>query len=78
MAIRWSEEQLKAIHTTDHNILVSASAGAGKTTVLVARLMKRMLQDHISIDRIVAMTFTEAAASEMKKRLLQSLDDKLQ
>ena len=52
MAIQWSEEQLKAIHTTDHNILVSASAGAGKTTVLVARLMKRMLQDHISIDRI--------------------------
>ena len=40
--------------------------------------MKRMLQDHISIARIVAMTFTEAAASEMKKRLLQSLDDKLQ
>ena len=78
MAIQWSEEQLKAIHTTDHNILVSASAGAGKTTVLVARLMKRMLQDHISIDRIVAMTFTEAAASEMKKRLLQSLNDKLQ
>ena len=39
MAIQWSEEQLKAIHTTDHNILVSASAGAGKTTVLVARLM---------------------------------------
>ena len=78
MAIQWSEEQLKAIHTTDHNILVSASAGAGKTTVLVARLMKRMLEDHISIDRIVAMTFTEAAASEMKKRLLQSLNDKLQ
>ena len=73
MAIRWSEEQLKAIHTTDHNILVSASAGAGKTTVLVARLMKRMLQDHISIDRIVAMTFTEAAASEMKKRQHDSL-----
>lgn len=78
MAIQWSEEQLKAIHTVNHNILVSASAGAGKTTVLVARLMKRMLQDHISIDRIVAMTFTEAAASEMKKRLLQSLNDKLQ
>ena len=78
MAIQWSEEQLKAIHTTDHNILVSASAGAGKTTVLVARLMKRMLEDHISIDRIVAMTFTEGAASEMKKRLLERLNDKLQ
>lgn len=77
MPITWSEEQLKAIHTTDHNILVSASAGAGKTTVLVARLMKRMLDDRISIDRIAAMTFTEAAASEMKKRLLQSLNEQL-
>ena len=78
MAIQWSKEQLQAINTVDHNILVSASAGAGKTTVLVERLMKRMLHDHISIDRIVAMTFTEAAASEMKKRLLQSLNKKLE
>ena len=77
MAFQWSEQQLKAIHTTGHPVLVSASAGAGKTTVLVARLMKRMLEDQISVDRIAAMTFTEAAASEMKKRLLQSLNDKL-
>ena len=71
MAFQWSEQQLKAIHTTGHPVLVSASAGAGETTVLVARLMKRMLEDQISVDRIAAMTFTEAAASEMKKRLLQ-------
>lgn len=77
MAFQWSEQQLLAINTINKNILVSASAGAGKTTVLVARLMKRMLVDHVSIDRIVAMTFTEAAASEMKKRLLESLNQTL-
>lgn len=72
---QWSEEQLKAIHTTNTNILVSASAGAGKTTVLVSRLLKRILNDHISIDHILAMTFTDASAAEMKKRLLIELNN---
>lgn len=77
MAVTWNEEQLRAINTVDKNILVSASAGAGKTTVLVARLMKRITQDKMPVDTILAMTFTEAAASEMKKRLLASLNQEL-
>ena len=77
MAMTWNEEQLKAINTVDKNVLVSASAGAGKTTVLVARLMKRITQDKMPVDSILAMTFTEAAASEMKKRLLKSLNEEL-
>lgn len=77
MAVTWNEEQLKAINMTGKNILVSASAGAGKTTVLVARLMKRITQDKMPVNSILAMTFTEAAASEMKKRLLASLNQEL-
>ncbi len=77
MAVTWNEEQLKAINTINKNVLVSASAGAGKTTVLVARLMKRITQDKMPVDSILAMTFTEAAASEMKKRLLASLNKEL-
>lgn len=69
----WNEQQLKAIHTKDKNILVSASAGSGKTTVLIARLMDLVMVDHVSIDQILAMTFTEAAANEMKKRLAVEL-----
>ena len=70
-----NKDQLLAINTINQNILVSASAGAGKTTVLIARLIKRIIDDEVNITDIVAMTFTEAAASEMKKRLLQALNE---
>ena len=75
--MKWNPQQEKAIYTTDKNIVVSASAGAGKTTVLVARLMKRIQEDQIPVNRVLAMTFTEAAASEMKKRLLRSINEAL-
>lgn len=71
--MKQSPEQIAAINTLDKNILLSASAGAGKTTVLVARLMKRILHDGINVDEILAMTFTELAATEMKKRLAKQL-----
>ena len=70
----WTAQQNAAINTTGTNILVSASAGAGKTTVLVERLLKRCLEDRIPLNRIMAMTFTEAAAAEMKKRLSKELN----
>lgn len=73
----WNPMQLKAIQTKEHNILVSASAGSGKTTVLIARLMDLVMKDHVSIDSILAMTFTEAAANEMKKRLATELQKAL-
>lgn len=66
---KWNPEQLKAIEARNLNVLVSASAGAGKTTVLVERLVRLVIEDGVSIDQILAMTFTEAAANEMKKRL---------
>ena len=71
--MKQSPEQIAAINTLDKNILLSASAGAGKTTVLVARLMKRILDDGVNVDEILAMTFTDLAATEMKKRLAKQL-----
>ena len=76
--MRWNKQQELAIRTTNRNILVAASAGAGKTTILVARLMKRILEDGVEVDQILAMTFSEAAASEMKNRLLSSLSAEYQ
>lgn len=67
--MNYSLEQKKAINTSNTNVLVFASAGAGKTTVLIERLMKRIIEDRVSLDEILAMTFTEAAASNMKYRL---------
>lgn len=71
--MKQSPEQIAAIHTLGKNILLSASAGAGKTTVLVARLMKRIIDDGVNVDEILAMTFTDLAATEMKKRLAKQL-----
>ncbi len=65
--------QRLAVETTGKNILVSASAGAGKTRVLVERLVKRCVKDRVGMDEILAVTFTEAAAAEMKNRIALSL-----
>ncbi len=69
--------QIAAIETIDQDILVSASAGAGKTTVLIDRLIKRIINDKIPVSRILALTFTEAAAAEMKHRLQAEMHRKL-
>lgn len=73
--MKWNKEQLEAIQTSGSNVLVSASAGAGKTAVLVERLVKRCLIDHVELNEVLAMTFTEAAANEMKKRLSKRLNE---
>lgn len=75
MAKKFDREQTQAIEITGTDVLVSASAGAGKTGVLVERLTKRAVKDRIPISRIVAMTFTQAAAEEMKKRLASRLNE---
>ncbi|MBQ1289359.1 MAG: UvrD-helicase domain-containing protein, partial [Erysipelotrichaceae bacterium] len=64
-----------AVNSSGKNILVSASAGAGKTRVLVERLMKRCVKDRIPLSDILAVTFTEAAAAEMKNRVARGLQE---
>lgn len=73
---RWNKEQLQAIEARNTNVLVSASAGSGKTGVLVQRLSDRVLVDRVPLSAILAMTFTEDAASEMKKRLAKEINEK--
>src|SRR3990172_10970561 len=69
-----------AVSEQDKNIVVTAGAGTGKTTLLVNRMLhlvlghKRFQTEESPILRIVAMTFTEKAASEMKIRLIQELE----
>ena len=75
--MKWNEMQEKAIYTQHKNILVSASAGSGKTAVLIARLLNLIQNEKIEINEILAMTFTEAAANEMKKRMAKELNHAL-
>ncbi len=78
MAKSWTTEQSDAMNTTGRNILVSAAAGSGKTAVLVERIVKKITDsDKTDIDRLVVVTFTKAAAAEMKARIRNRLDDML-
>ncbi len=79
--MEWTEEQERAIHTLsgEGNILVSAAAGSGKTAVLVERILRKIIRNETEIDRLLVVTFTEAAAAEMRekiiKRLTKEMDD---
>ena len=64
----WTTEQLQAIEARNHTILVSAAAGSGKTTVLIERIV-RLLREGFRMDRMLIVTFTRAAAAEMRERL---------
>ena len=64
----WTEEQLLAIEDSGHNILVSAGAGSGKTAVLTERVLRK-LKKGVNIDEFLILTFTKAAAKEMKERI---------
>ncbi|MTI49300.1 MAG: helicase-exonuclease AddAB subunit AddA [Firmicutes bacterium] len=74
----WTPEQKKAIETKDSNLLVSAAAGSGKTAVLVERIIQIITQEMIDIDKLLIVTFTNAAAGEMRERILKALVDKIQ
>ena len=76
--MNWTEEQREVIETRDKNILVSAAAGSGKTAVLTERILTLVTdKEHpVDIDRLVVVTFTRAAAAEMRERILKALQKK--
>ncbi|MDL2295275.1 helicase-exonuclease AddAB subunit AddA [Lachnospiraceae bacterium OttesenSCG-928-E19] len=78
MAVKWTEEQQKVIDTRDQNMLVSAAAGSGKTAVLVERIISRIIskENPLDVDKILVVTFTEAAAAEMKGRIRDAIEKK--
>lgn len=75
--MKWSKEQLKAIETKNKNILVTAAAGSGKTAVLVERIINHITSGFCNIDEILVVTFTKAAAGEMKERIASAIYEKL-
>ena len=71
--MNWTKEQSQAIYQKGSNILVAAAAGSGKTAVLVERIINKIIKEKIDIDRLLVVTFTNAAASEMRERILNSI-----
>ena len=77
---KWTKEQEAAIYTSDCNLLVSAAAGSGKTAVLSERVIQKLLskENPVNIDEFLILTFTDAAAAEMKERISKKLAEALE
>ncbi len=71
--MKWTKEQQEAIELRNKNILVAAAAGSGKTAVLVERIKRLILEEKCSVDRMLIVTFTNAAAAEMKEKIHKSI-----
>ena len=76
--MNWTDEQKQAIYEKNNNILVAAAAGSGKTAVLVERIINKVINENVDIDKILVVTFTNAAASEMRERILDAIYKKLE
>ena len=79
MAINFTDRQKEVLDARNHNILVSAAAGSGKTAVLVERIVRMISEgDHpLDIDRLLVVTFTRAAAAQMRERIGKAISDRL-
>ncbi len=73
--MKFDEKQLKAIETTGADILVSASAGSGKTTVMIERIL-RLIEGGADLKKMLVVTFTKAAASDMRAKLFRALSER--
>ena len=69
----WTKEQLQAIDARDSNLLVTAAAGSGKTAVLVERIIRMICRDGLSIENLLIVTFTNAAAGEMREKITAAI-----
>lgn len=80
MAVKYTEEQQRVIDARDCNVLVSAAAGSGKTAVLVERILGLVSDEEkgVDIDRLLVVTFTNAAAAEMRERIHDAILKRLE
>ncbi|ACL76125.1 helicase-exonuclease AddAB subunit AddA [Ruminiclostridium cellulolyticum] len=77
---KWTKEQYAAITQKDCNLLVAAAAGAGKTAVLVERIIRKITdkENPVDIDSLLVVTFTNAAATEMRERIGAAISDTIE
>ena len=73
--MKFTEQQQEVIDVRNCNVLVSAAAGSGKTAVLTRRILSRIMDDGVDIDRLLVVTYTRAAAAEMRERILNAIQE---
>lgn len=80
MEINFTPQQQQVINLHGRNILVSAAAGSGKTAVLVERIIQMIcrVDKPIDIDKLLVVTFTNAAAAEMRERISIAITKRLE
>lgn len=69
MANDWTENQQKAIDTISQNMQIVACAGSGKTSTMVAHILRLLQEDNVNPENIVAITYTEKAAASLKQKV---------
>ena len=72
------EDRTRALTLTGVNLVIEAGAGTGKTTLLIDRLCLCVLVQHIPVEKLVALTFTDKAAAEIKTRFIFKLQQLIQ
>ena len=73
-----THEQQAAVESRGENLLIAAGAGAGKTRVLVERVVRLLEENFCEVDELLIMTFTNAAAQEMRSRIQAALTKRLE
>lgn len=73
MTRSWNEGQKKALETAGKNILVSAAAGSGKTSVLTESVIRHVRDEACDLREMLVVTFSTAAAAEMKQRIFDEM-----
>ncbi|MEK7152909.1 MAG: UvrD-helicase domain-containing protein, partial [Patescibacteria group bacterium] len=64
-------EQRRAVETIEGPVMVLAGPGTGKTQILTLRIAEIIARSQLSGKNILALTFTESAAAEMRRRLYE-------
>ena len=73
--VKWTAEQKMVIEDKGRNLLVSASAGSGKTAVMTERIVDLVCKDRVSISNFLIVTFTNASAQDMKLKIIKKLQE---
>ena len=72
--MKWTDQQREAIEYRNNNVLLAAAAGSGKTAVLVQRVIEMIEKDKVSVNELLVLTFTDAAASEMREKIKNAIE----
>lgn len=76
--VKFSKRQQEAIDwDNNRELLISAAAGSGKTTVLISRIIDRIVNKRIPIESFLVVTFTHASANELREKIVKALNDAL-